>query len=64
MTVDKNDAPDGYEAVASERECLGCAFSDPQVECAFRHDGTLWCSGRSRADKTSVILVEIGEREP
>jgi hypothetical protein len=53
---DQNEAPCGYEAVASVSNCLSCDFYvRSTVECR-RPEGAPSCFWWSRKDSTSVIF--------
>lgn len=59
MTVDRNDAPDGYEAREATCKaafpCAGCDFYGRDNEC---HAPVLSCFPHRRADGQSVIFIK------
>jgi hypothetical protein len=52
--IDKNEAPEGYEAFAQEEEaCRGCAFNETN-DCLFDKD--IICVFHDREDGEEVIF--------
>lgn len=71
MTIDRNDAPEGYEArePSANQSCEGCAFAKDGVDECNALDRQ--CVGTGRADEKDVIfikrrphLVATGGRRP
>ena len=68
MKFNKDDAPEGYVAVA-HKGCAGCAFHDDESEriwdnCSKDDEGIdCECGGFSRDDHTSVIFVKKSEED-
>lgn len=58
MTIDRNDAPEGYEAREpnSNQSCEGCAFANDGVDECNALDRQ--CVGTGRADEKYVIFVK------
>lgn len=56
MTVDRNDAPEGYEAQSITGGCLSCAFGYRTTKC------DLPCLPWMRADGQSVVFIKRPEQ--
>lgn len=56
--IDKNDAPEGYEAVyrPSNAGCKGCAFHDTWISC-----DNFNCLSEERKDKHDAIFIKKSE---
>ena len=60
MPVDKNEAPEGHEAVESIFGCKGCHVGNNPHTCPKNNvvPVTVFCGSFHRKDKTSVIFIK------
>lgn len=56
--VDKNEAPEGYEAVKTTEiwQCTGCAFEFDKTCPTVPYEGNITCLNFERKDKCEVIF--------